>query len=192
MIITLTQFKGGVGKTTSAICLSALLSAHGKTLLIDSDPNRSASLWCRKDTMPFECCDDSVAPKKLMKGGFDHVVIDTPARPAQDEIESLAEGCDLLILPSTPDPLALSALAQIASALPEGVNYKCLLTMTPPPPQRDAEEARVALSNAGLPLFEKDIRRYKEYIKAADECRVVKGVAWHDWQAVEKELLIHG
>ena len=187
-IVTLTQFKGGVGKTTCAVSLATLLSTDKPTLLIDSDPNRSATLWARKGLLPFECCDDSKAPKLLMSGKYGHVVIDTPARPSADEIESLADGCDLLILPTTPDPLAMSALAQIATSLPEKTNYRCLITITPPPPQKDAEVAREALINNGFPVFNRHIRRYKEYIKAADECRPVKGIPWRDWVELWEEL----
>ena len=188
-IITFTQFKGGVSKTTSSVCLATLLSDDGPTLLIDSDPNRSATLWTRKGTLPFDCCTDSEAPKKLMKGSYANVVIDTPARPAQDEIQSLADGCDLLILPSTPDPLALSALGQVVRSLPEDTNYRCLLTIVPPAPQKDGDEAMATLIKNGFPVFERQIRRYKEYVKAADECRRVKGIPWRDWQALKSEVL---
>jgi chromosome partitioning protein len=70
-IITITQFKGGVGKTTSAVCLSSLLSDLGNTLLIDSDLNRSASIWARKGLLPFTVCDDREAPKLLSKGKYE-------------------------------------------------------------------------------------------------------------------------
>lgn len=192
-IITLTQFKGGVGKTSCAICLATLLSQTGKTLLIDSDPNRSATLWSRKGKLPFTVVDDIQARKELMNGGYTDVVIDTPARPSTDEIESLASGCDLLILPSTPDPLALSALAQIVQILPQKTNYRCLLTIVPPSPQKDGAEALEALNKWGFPVFKRWIRRYKAYIRAADAGTPVKdvqggGIAWRDWLAVKEEL----
>lgn len=193
MIISLTQYKGGVGKTTSAICLATLLSREGNTLLIDSDPNKSASLWARKGQLPFDVCTDSEAPKRLMSGEYQNTVIDTPARPAADDIKAIAKGADLLILPTTPDPLSLSALVQIATDLPKGTNYRCLITLSPPPPQTDGADAIAALQRHNLPVFSRPIRRYKAYIKAADAGVVVEkapggGIAWRDWTEVWKEL----
>jgi chromosome partitioning protein len=192
-IITITQFKGGVGKTTSAVCLSSLLSDLGNTLLIDSDLNRSASIWARKGLLPFTVCDDREAPKLLSNGKFEYIVIDTAARPATDEIESLAKGCDLMLLPTSPEPLAIAALVQITRALPDGTNYRCLLNMVPPKPQRDGEEALAALQRNGLPTLNRMVRRYKAYIRASDQGVCINkvsggGLAWSDWKAVWEEL----
>lgn len=188
MIISLVQYKGGVGKTTSCVCLAALLQEQGNTLAIDSDPNKSLTLWARKGNLPFNVCSESEAPKLLMSGQYQHSVIDTQARPTADEIEAISRGADLVILPSSPDPLAISALIQTASALPEGTNYRCLITLSPPAPQKDGPEAIEALRRHGLPTASRPIRRLKEYIRAADEGRPVKGIAWHDWKAVWGEL----
>ncbi len=45
MIVTVAGFKGGVGKTTSAIHLATYLNQNASTLLVDGDPNRSATTW---------------------------------------------------------------------------------------------------------------------------------------------------
>lgn len=42
MILTVCSFKGGVGKTTSAIHLAGYFQTLGPTLLVDADANRSA------------------------------------------------------------------------------------------------------------------------------------------------------
>ena len=43
MFITVASYKGGVGKTTTAVHLAAYLQTLAATLLIDGDPNRSAT-----------------------------------------------------------------------------------------------------------------------------------------------------
>ena len=96
-------FKGGVGKTTSAIHLSTYLSSSGRVLLIDGDPNHSALQWAAEGTPPFEVQPlERVSAAQL--SGFGHIVIDTPARPSEQELRDLARGCDLLVVPCPPTP----------------------------------------------------------------------------------------
>ena len=56
-----------------------------------------------------------------------------------------------------------------------GKNYKALLTIIPPRPNRDGEEMRSELAGRGIPLFEPGIRRFIAYQKAA-----LAGVLVHD------------
>jgi chromosome partitioning protein len=53
MIVTVASFKGGVGKTTTAVHLAGILNEHAPTLLIDDDPNRSASAWAEPGRLAF-------------------------------------------------------------------------------------------------------------------------------------------
>ena len=196
MIITVASFKGGVGKTTTAIHLAAFLQGYAPTLLIDADPNRSALLWASRGDLPFPVVDEWGA------GGHGdlatHVVIDTPARPDQEDLALLVSSCDLLVLPTTPDVLSLDALALMVDYLGQmqWQHYKILLTVIPPPPSQAGQEVRTMLQNIPLPLFTVGIRRYAAYQKATQVGRVVYEVkdpkaeiAWNDYVAVGQELL---
>ncbi len=95
-IITVTGYKGGVGKSTTAIHIATYFSDVGKTILVDGDPNRTAVNWSERGNLPFIVADERQAMKLI--SGSDFVIIDTPARPNSDDLKELAKGCDLLIL----------------------------------------------------------------------------------------------
>ena len=196
MILTVASFKGGVGKTTSAVHLATFLNERGPTLLIDGDPNRSASGWSRRGNLPFKVVDERQAAR--FARDFSNIVIDTQARPSREDLEALAGGCDLLIIPTTPDALSLDALTLTVDVLKDlgTERYRILLTMIPPRPSRDGEEARAMLEEAKLPLFSTSIRRLSAFQKAAllgVPVFAVKGDpraanAWEDYQNVGREL----
>jgi len=185
MIVTVTGFKGGVAKTTSAIHLAGYLSKRASTLLIDGDANRSALEWAQHGKLPFDVVDERAAARRIRE--FEHVIIDTAARPAKDDLRQLAQGCDLLVVPTTPDALSLAALLACVEEL-RALNvdaFRILLTIIPPAPSPTGPDAREALKKAGLPLFKGEIRRYMAFQKAAREGALVKDLAdpYAEWAA---------
>jgi chromosome partitioning protein len=196
LIVTVASFKGGQAKTTTAIHLTALLNQRSPALLVDGDPNRSATSWNRRRGFPFKVVDEKQAVR--FAKDFEHVVIDTQARPTEEDLKALAEGCDLLIVPLTPDALSLDTLFLFTDALTKlgADRFKILLTIVPPKPSRDGEEVLNTLREAGLPFFQTVIRRYKVFQKAALDGVLVKDVAdvhaadaWADYKAIAGEVL---
>jgi chromosome partitioning protein len=136
-------------------------------LLIDGDPNRSATGWTKRGELPFRVVDERQAARFARE--FEHIVIDTEARPDENDLKELADGCDLLIIPTTPDALAIDALIQTVAALEKigSERYRILLTIIPPRPSHDGDEARGLMNERGLPLFGSDIPRLVAFQKAA-------------------------
>lgn len=196
MIVTVLSFKGGVGKTTTAIHLAAFLQQDKPTLLVDGDGNRSASLWAKRGDVPFKIVDHHSATKYARK--YEHIVIDTYARPNIEDLSGMVEGCDYLVLPTTPESMALDALILTVTALKElkAKNYKVLLTMIPPKPSRDGEECRSLLEEKKYPLFEAGISRLTAFQKASLNGVPVYQVkddraqrAWDEYVEVGKEIM---
>lgn len=176
MIVTVASYKGGVGKTTSAVHLAGYLQTKAPTLLIDGDPNRSASGWAKRGQLPFHVVDERQAAR--VSRDYEHIVIDTKARPEREDLEALVAGCDLLIIPSTPDTMAIEALVLTLETLRSlGTNsYRILLTVIPPRPNKQGDEARAALFDAGFPLIGSGIPRLIAFQDAATQGMLVHHV----------------
>ena len=115
MLVTMASFKGGVGKTTTAVDIACYLQKKAPTLLIDGDENRSATGRNEGGSLPFRVADEFQDVRYARE--FEHIVIETQARPSKDDLKLLAGGCDLLLLPTTPDRLSLEALLLTVGAL---------------------------------------------------------------------------
>lgn len=196
MILTVAGFKGGISKSTTAIHLAAYLSGFAPTVLVDGDPNRSATGWGKRGPLPFHVVDERQIAKAARE--HEHIVVDTPARPSREDLEALAAGCDLIVLPTLPNLLDLDALMGIVETLGSiGTDkFRVLLAVVPPKPARDGEEARVALVGAGLPVFAGSVRRATAFTKASVAGCVVRDVkdprapeCWADYVAVGREIL---
>jgi chromosome partitioning protein len=191
-IITLTGYKGGIGKSCTAVHLATFLSDFGNVLLIDGDPNRTAINWNKRGGLPFDCVDERKAAKTIP--GRDFLVIDTPARPDSDDLKELAGGCDLLILPTIPDAASIEPMMETSQAL-GSASYKALITMSPSFPNKDGQILRDEMIAAKIPVFKTMIRRSTSFAKATNQgvpIRSLTGrdrIPWADYFNLGKEVL---
>ena len=195
MIITVAGFKGGVAKTTTAVHLACYFSERSptSTLLVDGDPNRSSLGWSERGNLPFAVCDLMAATKASR--GKEHVIVDTEAHPEQKQLEALAAGCDLMLLPTTPDALAVEALISTVDLLKGLGSYGVVLTRVDVRKKTTANQAREALKKIGIHVFNQQIRQYTAYEKSAllgvpvYHCRdKFKMIAWNDYKALGQEV----
>lgn len=195
MIITVASYKGGVGKTTTAVHLAAYLQTLAPALLLDGDQTRNATAWSeRGDGFPFRVAPIDQAAK--LARNYQHIVIDTGQRPSGDDLKAAAEGCDLLVVPTIPGALETDGLGQTVRALQEiNAAFRVLLTAVPPDAAKEAAELRRLLAAVHAPLFDAEIPRLKAFKKAALAGCVVGNVkdreaqrAWASYVEIGREL----
>ena len=121
--ITVTQRKGGVGKTTIAICIAAELARRGHDVaLVDSDPQRSASQWAEPGNlefpvyeMPLEGTSVSAWAQEVRSIEAGLVVIDTA--PNAREMGASIALANLILVPCTGSGLDLEATAHTLAVI---------------------------------------------------------------------------
>jgi chromosome partitioning protein len=129
MNLVVSNVKGGVGKTTTAVYLAAVAARRGRdpVVLVDADPQGSTAEWY--DTDPIEGVELVEGPSvrtvtKAMQHEDALVVVDTP--PGEGTLVQAALGrADAVIIPTRAGGVepnrVLATLAMTPSNVPAGV-----------------------------------------------------------------------
>jgi chromosome partitioning protein len=137
--ISIISQKGGAGKTTLAVHLATAAAAERVTLLIDTDPQATASRWSQwrggADPDVVDCGAPSLLGDKLSKAealGAELVVIDTP--PHADAMARQAvKLADLILVPCRPKAFDLAAIDASAELVAASRKRAFVVFMAGPP-----------------------------------------------------------
>lgn len=156
--IAIISQKGGAGKTTLALHIAAAAQEAGSvSLIIDTDPQATASQWAswRQDAPPEVI--DSPPPRlgakvvQAKEQGAEVIVVDTPPH-ADSAARAAAEVADLVLIPCRPSAFDLSAI-QTTAKLVQLLRKPAFVVFIAGPPNapRIYQEANEVVESFGVP-----------------------------------------
>lgn len=125
MIVVVAALKGGVGKTSTAVYLSAALSGRRTAILMDADPQASAAEWLETAEDPalagvelVEAPTERLLARALAKIGPDEVaVVDTP--PGHERLlQAALEVANVAVIPTRVGGVETTQTEAVLSLIP--------------------------------------------------------------------------
>jgi chromosome partitioning protein len=198
-IISLTSFKGGVGKSTLAVNLGGALALNASTTLVDEDPLQSCYQWAKQNgRLPMPV----VLPEEVQNvdlGASRYLLVDTEGRPKPEDLSELIRSSTWTLIPCGTSGLEINGTLRLISALrsadAELTKVKVVITKAPPV-GTVGQQARDALREAGIPVATSVVRSYVAHQKAAEIGVLVRDVpdprasqAWADVLELAMEVV---
>lgn len=170
-VVAIANQKGGVGKTTVAMQLGAALSRRFRVLVVDVDRQQSTVWWAEnaRDQLPFDF-SGSASPKLLvrlreLRAAYDFVLVDTPGNLEDTPVlETVLDASDYVVVPLTPEPLAVEPTMRTISRLiePRHLRHAVLLNRIDARIPSQLETWQELLDTTwGVPRFDAYLRQYK-------------------------------
>ena len=173
MFITVCGQKGGVAKTCTSIHLGSIWHSQGKKVcIVDADKNRSALAYASRGNIPFPIFPVSAAAKASR--GSDIVITDGQASSDEEELKHLAYGSDLVVIPTTPKARSVELTVELTNLLSTlKVNHAVLIVKVDSRKKKAAYQAKLALQNYGLFVFDNFIPLLSAFDKAEADGKAV-------------------
>ena len=202
-IIAVVNQKGGAGKTTLSMQLAATLALHHhKVLVVDADPQATATRWAAsaQDDKPFPAAvvGLSAANNKVHRevkkfiNDYRYIIIDCPPAADSPVPQSALMIADLALVPIIPSPLDLWAAIGIKKIIENVTDLNSelkarLIINQCQPNTALAKDALDILPTFGIVLCQASLKQRQVYRQSA-----VFGQSVHDYghkaQAAIEEL----
>ena len=182
--------KGGVGKTTTAVHLAAMLAVRHPTLLIDGDPQASAASWAawRRENTDFKSSPTTtclvgkaiVSEGRQLSAGFAHTVVDAGGRDSAGLRAALLLAQEAIV-PVGASNLDAAAMTDLLTVVDMAKDYnpdlrvRVLLTRLDPR-TKDVIDMLVFLKEQSLAIFDTTICERVAYRRAIGEGATVHEV----------------
>jgi chromosome partitioning protein len=137
-VVAVLSEKGGVGKTTTCMSLAGVTAEASRTLVVDVDPQASASWWSANiddEQRPFDFATATDVTQlgglrdKAEAEGYDVVFVDTPGSlEGRAILKTVLASSDYAVIPTEPAPLSVEPLIRTVRTLiaPSGIPYRVL------------------------------------------------------------------